>query len=137
MSSRSTAETSWYEPGARNARFEFKHWLHIESDKPSYWLAPWPFAVHRRKPYGLDIDPGLLIAHYNISKFQNWPGEWFALRLHLIKAALAHERYLPPPINFWWGLFRSPTRSQLLHSPENAMPEEIINALIGPRKASR
>lgn len=132
----------WFEPGAKNYRGEFNWWLHIESDAPSYCVAPWPFAdaIIGNTCGGdgfMKVAAETLMAHYHIHQFRNWPGLWFQLPQHMREAICALPIGQRHKYRFWWGLFRTPLRSQLLHNPECAIPKEFIDALTRPNKASR
>jgi hypothetical protein len=127
----------WCEPGARNARMEFKFWLHMECRLPSFLTVPWPFA-------SAVLDADILLAHYHISNFENWPGEWWHMRQHLTtcmrgQRGMRGHRGIGgfPSDEFYWGLFGTPIRNQLAYTPKYAIPKEFIDALTGPRKASR
>ncbi len=128
----------WCEPGARNVRSEFHLWLHLECRLPSFFIVPWPFATAAPRPRGSLIDGDMLLAHWNISGFENWPGEWWNMRQHLT-TCMQGQRGIGgfPAGEFWWGLFGTPARNQLAYTPEYAVPKEFINALIGPSKAGR
>ncbi|MFI5397643.1 MAG: hypothetical protein ACHQ9S_19060 [Candidatus Binatia bacterium] len=118
----------WCEPGARNARQEFIRWLHFRNDTHAErFVVPWPFER------GV-IEPDVLLAHWHMHRFQNWPGEWFNFSwnldyLHL--SAMIGKRVLT------WGLGRSPIYLNATQFPESVIPKEFINALTGSDKAGR
>ena len=121
-------DTFWYEPGARNARNEFVRWLHIRNDTTTEGhVVPWPFETNQ-------IDPSALLAHWHMHRFENWPGEWFNLRVmidQLHRSARIGKRVL------WWGLGRGPHYISTAQFPVSQVPKEFIDALTRPDKASR
>jgi hypothetical protein len=128
-------DTFWCEPGARNARGEFKHWLYIHGSRQ--FVAPWPFAHAVTHPLEaavafLDLSASVLLAHYHIHKFENWPGEWFALRKFLYDERRYGSGLSSPYIR--WGLSRFPARVDVM-SETQYVPKEFIDAIIGPSKA--
>lgn len=110
------------EPGSRQPNGDYCFFLQLQTalDSGPSLALPWPFETQ-------EIDADLLLAHYHLHRFADWPVQWRDFPRFFGWWPHSNSSGSRPP-EFLWALMPTPHPYPLSRKFKR-VPKELINAL--------